>query len=204
MGPLGKKIPKTLLTINNKSIIDHLLINLNKNGIKKIQLSSFYKHHHIKKHINKFYKDKDIQVFNDGDIEILQRIKFGLKRSEGDLLVCYGDEIANINIEKLYKKHLISKKKITITTYSLKSNFGFLFKKGQKYYFQEKPHIGNYNIGYMIFSKNSLNLIKNIKKIENFINMICKLNQINEYVHKGKHITINTIEDFNKVKNIKI
>ncbi|MDC0192545.1 sugar phosphate nucleotidyltransferase [Alphaproteobacteria bacterium] len=204
LGKLGEKIPKTLLKLQNKSIIDYLIINLNKNGIEKILLSTFYKHHLIKKHINKEHKGKNIRIYNDGDIQILQRIKLALKRCEGDLLVCYGDEIANINIKKLYKNHLKSNKELTIVTFQLKSNFGFLFKKKKKFFFKEKPIIGNYNIGYMIFNLNSIKYIRNIKSLENYINKLCDLNKINEYIHKGKHTTVNTIEDYDRAKRINL
>ena len=202
LGKLGEKIPKTLLKLQNKSIIDYLIINLNKNGIEKILLSTFYKHHLIKKHINKVHKDKNIRIYNDGDIQILQRIKLALKRCGQDLLVCYGDEIANININKLYKNHLNSNKELTIVTFQLKSNFGFLFKKKKKFSFKEKPIIGNYNIGYMIFNSNSIKYIRNIKSLENYINKLCDLNKINEFIHKGKHTTVNTIEDYDRAKRI--
>ena len=67
LGKLGEKIPKTLLKLQNKSIIDYLIINLNKNGIEKILLSTFYKHHLIKKHINSYGCN-----FNEKQKEILK------------------------------------------------------------------------------------------------------------------------------------
>ncbi len=204
LGRLGKKIPKTLLKIKNKSIIDHLIINLKKNDIKKITLSTFYKHNLINNYIKQKKNYKNIEIYNDGDINILERIKLNLKRSNSDLLVLYGDEIARIDLKKLYKNHKNSKKKLTITTIKLKSNFGFLFRKNKKFIFKEKPFIGNYNIGYMIFDKKCINLIKNTKYIETFIQKLCDLNDVNQYVYKGVHTTVNTLEDYNKAKNIKI
>ena len=70
-----------------------------------------------------------------------QRIAINLKKRQSDLLVCYGDEIANINYRKIFKKHYQSKKLVTLTTIKVKSNFGFLRKNNDKYQFIEKPEV---------------------------------------------------------------
>ena len=199
LGELGKKTPKTLLKINKKPILQYIINNILDNGIEEIFISGFYKISQIKKYIKK-YKSKNIKCFNDGNISILERIKKNLKRTNNNLLVCYGDEISNVNIQLIIKKHNISKKLLTITTAKLKSNFGFLKKTDMGFEFDEKPYLGNYNIGFMIFDQQNLKLIGSSKSLPNFINKLCKKNLINEYIHNDKHITVNTIEDLYKAK----
>ena len=138
---------------------------------------------------------KNLEISNDGDISILERVKKNLAKEKCSLLVCYGDEYANINIKKLLKSHFSSKKLLTITTRTLKSNFGFLNFKKNKYSFVEKPVIGQYNIGYMLFDIKNLKFMKNFKSLVKYINKIGSIGEINEYIHRKQHLTINTLED---------
>jgi glucose-1-phosphate cytidylyltransferase len=202
---LGKKIPKTLVKVNNKHFIEYIINGFDKKYINKIIISGFYKFDILKKSL-KTLKYKNIITFNDGNITILQRIKKTLMRERKDLLVCYGDELADIDFKKLINSHIKSKKLITISTIKLKSNFGFLKKNNDKYFFDEKPLIGYCNIGYMIFDYKNIMHIKNIKSISYYINKIGNLDQINRYTHEKNHITINTLEDLmiaqHKIKNL--
>ena len=199
LGNIGKKIPKSLLLLNKKPILGYIIENLIKNGFNEIHISGYYKISKIYTYIKKF-KNKNIKCHNDGDISILQRISKNLKKTKRDLLVCYGDEIANIDYNKIIKKHYFSKKYVTMTTLKIVSNFGILKKNNDKYLFIEKPKLGNCNIGFMIFDYQNLKLIGASKSLPNYINKICKKNLINEYLHKDKHITVNNIEDIQKAK----
>ena len=210
LGTLGGKTPKSLLKLKKYKIIDLIIKHLKKYAINQIYISGNYKFNLIKKHINNNYYKEEIFLRNDGDIEIIKRIEIALNQhKDKKLLVCYGDAIANVNIKKLYKSHLKENKKLTITTYSIYSNFGFLMKKSKnKYIFKEKPKIGNINIGFMILDYNNIDIIKKKKKFENYLKYMAETNQINEYNHKGNHITVNTLEELNlankKIKEFKI
>lgn len=199
LGEVGRKTPKSLLLINKKPILEYIIDNLIKNDFDEIHISGYYKITKIYNYIKKF-KNKNIKCHNDGDISILERIAKNLKRTKSDLLICYGDEIANINYKKIFLKHYLSKKLVTMTTLKITSNFGFLKKINNKYQFVEKPELGNSNIGFMIFNFENLKLIKSSKSLPDYINKLCRKNLINEYLHKDKHITINNIEDLLKAK----
>ena len=205
LGSLGKKIPKTLVEINSHPFLLHILKSLKFKSISSINISGYYKFKLLKK-ATKNLKKKNLNTYNDGNIDTLKRVKKQLLRSRSTLIVCYGDEVANIDINKLLQNHFLSKKILTITTMKFKSNFGFLSKRKGKYNFVEKPYLGKYNIGYMVFDYNNLKYIQNYSKIENYINKLCKLNLINEYIHKKDHFTFNTVEELflikNKIKNI--
>lgn len=199
LGKIGKKIPKSLIKINDKPLIELILINLSNSLIEKKIISGNYKLNLFKKFLQNF-NQKNIFINNDGNVEILERIKINLKKYKSRLIVCYGDELANINFSKLIESHKKSKKLLTVCTYRFKSNFGFLLKKNNQFLFREKPYMGNYNIGYMVLEYNNIKFIKNFNKIESYINKLCKINQINEYIHTGKHVTFNTIEELNEAK----
>lgn len=191
---IGKKTPKCLIKINRKYFIKYILSGLSNEFIDKIIISGFHKFDILKKTLNKL-RIKNLFVYNDGDISILSRIKKTLDKENENLLVCYGDEYANVNLKKLIESHVKSKKLLTITTIKLKSNFGLLKKVNKKIKFIEKPYIGNCNIGYMIFDKKNIQFIKNQKSLPNYINKLGSLNEVNIFFHDKSHITINTLED---------
>ena len=199
LGKIGKEKPKSLLMLNNKPILGHILNILLKNDFTEIHISGYYKISQISEYIRKF-KNQNIKCHNDGNISIIQRIKKNLNRVGKNLLVCYGDEIANIDFDKVIKTHNRSSKYVTLTTLKVKSNFGFLYNQKGLLKFVEKPYLGNCNIGFMIFDYKNINKIKASISLPNYINKLCKLNLINEYIHNDKHITINTIEDLLKAK----
>ena len=200
LGNLGKKIPKSLIKIDSTPFIKHIIKSLKYKLIDSINISGFYKFNLLKRTLNKF-KFRNLNLFNDGNIEILERIKKQLIRSKSALIVCYGDEVADIDVYKLIRSHSRSKKILTITTMKYKSSFGFLIKDKNNFTFSEKPVLGNYNIGYMIFDYENINYIKRYNKLENYINHLCQLNLVNEFTHNKKHLTFNTIEDIRIAKN---
>jgi glucose-1-phosphate cytidylyltransferase len=205
LGTLGRKKPKSLFKFNNSTLLDYLIQNLSKYNVNKITLSCHYKFNHFIRYLNKMNYKKKIKCVDDGNVSILERIKINLFKTQKQLLVCYADEIANINISRLLKHHLKSKKLMTITTYKFFSNFGFLFKNNENnFIFNEKPYLGNYNIGYYFINPNTKKLIVRKKKIENFINLLANRKELNEFVHNGKHITYNTIEEYQYAKNLKL
>ena len=122
---LGEKTPKSLIKIAGKPFIEYIFSSLNEKSINKIIVSGYYKFNILKNKLVKM-RIKNLEISNDGDISILERVKKNLTKEKCSLLVCYGDEYANINIKQLLKSHFSSKKLLTITTKTLKSNFGFL------------------------------------------------------------------------------
>lgn len=148
----------------------------------------------------KNYNSSYIKCNNDGDLKILDRIKKYLKEKNKTILVCYGDEIANIQYDRLIKSHNMNKKLITVSTMNYKSNFGVFRKEKNKITFNEKPYFGNFNIGFMIFDIKNISKIKNFKNLSSYFSYICKLKSLNEFIHKGGHLTINTISDISKAE----
>ena len=72
--PLTKKIPKPLVKIKNKTIIDHIIAHLCKYNLNEYLICSGYKSAMIEEH---FYNIKSIktEIINSGRVDILQRIK---------------------------------------------------------------------------------------------------------------------------------
>ena len=85
-------------------------------------------------------------------------------------MVCYGDTITNINIDKLLNFFSSNKSKIVLSSYNLKSQFGLMkiSKSGKVRSFEEKPNFFFFNIGYFVFKKENLKYFKTFKKFQSF------------------------------------
>jgi glucose-1-phosphate cytidylyltransferase len=204
--PLTSEVPKPLLKINNKPILEHIINHLLNYNIRNIIIASGYKNKIIKNFISEKFK-KNIKVIDTGvKSGILERIKKVINRRKSDFLICYGDTLANININKLIRFYLVNKKKIIVTSYELKSSFGILNigkKDNSVFDFKEKPNLNAwFNIGYIIIPQKNCILLSRFKKFENFLKYCAKKKIMKSYKHLGKHITINTITELENAKQL--
>ena len=195
--PLTKKIPKPLVKIKNKTIIDHIIEHLHKSGLREFLICSGYKSNLISRHFRK-YKSIDAKIINSGKVDILTRILDCKSMIDNDFMICYGDTIANVNIEKLYAFHKSHSRIATVCSYQLKQNFGIIEKNDENLVisFNEKPEYpGSINIGYFIFNKNIFKHTHSVNNWLDLINILIEKKQLFSYEHDGIHITINTLNE---------
>ena len=195
--PLTKKIPKPLVKIKNKTIIDHIIEHLHKSGLREFLICSGYKSNLMSRHFKK-YKSIDAKIINSGKVDILQRILDCKSMIGNDFMICYGDTIANVNIKKLYAFHKSHSKIATVCSYQLKQNFGIIKKNDENLVisFNEKPkYPGSINIGYFIFNKKIFKHIHSANNWLDLINILIEKKQLFSYEHDGIHITINTLTE---------
>jgi len=151
----------------------------------------------ISHHFSKF-KLIDAKIINSGKVDILQRILDCKSMIDNEFMVCYGDTIANVNIEKLYAFHNSHPGIATICTYQLKQNFGIIKKNDENLVvsFNEKPkYPGSINIGYFIFDKKIFKQFHFVDNWLDLINILIEKKQLFSYEHDGVHITINTLNE---------
>ena len=227
LGKLGQKQPKSLLEVNNKALIDRLILSLKKLGAIKIFIMVGYKFELIKNHIKrKNHKNiKFVKVENfhkNGHALTWFKVKNYWKKKKKPLIFLHSDIILD---QKFLKNIVMSKKKNVI---GIKSKFNHMFKpeslvvkaKGnviEKIDFKKKIKSPEGEI--IGINKFSLNTMQNIfNYMEKFFN---KKNYgiswelfLNEYIREKKDkfyiiknqkfnwININKLKDFNTAKKI--
>ena len=204
--PLTKELPKPLVKIKNKSILENIIDYFKKYRINDFIVATGYKHQMIDNFISKKYKNLQIKTLYSGvNSDIIKRIKKISKYSKKYLLVCYGDTLIDINLNNYINFYLSNKKKITVASYQLKSNFGIfeMDNKNQIINFREKPSLNIwFNVGYFIFNQNNFDLFNKFKKFKNFLKFLSKKKAMKTFKHYGKHITINTLAELEKAKKV--
>ena len=202
--PLTQKIPKALIKIKNKAIIEYIINHFLKYKINNIIIVTGYKHKLLKKFINKKYKNKKIRILDTGlKTEIIKRVEKISNHLNNNVILCYGDTLVDINLNKLIQFYLKDKNKFIVSSYQLKSSFGILDMNDKNIVtrFREKPKLGMwFNVGYFVFSNKYLKILKKFKKFENFLFYLAKKKNMKAFKHTGKHITVNTISELEEAK----
>jgi glucose-1-phosphate cytidylyltransferase len=196
--PLTNNLPKPLIKIKKKEILSHIIDHIKFFGLRDIFITSGYKHQMIKKFFSRKHKNCNIKIIQSGvNSDIIKRIQSVIKHSKENLLICYGDTLADININQLYKFHINSKYPVTLSSYEMVSNFGILEMDNKK------PSLNMwFNIGYIILNKSIFKNVFKFKKFEFFLNNLVQNSKVKSFKHKGLHITVNTVNELEAAKNL--
>jgi len=118
-------------------------------------------------------------------------------------MICYGDTLVDIDIDKLINFFLNNKEKIILSTYNYRSQYGLLKiqSDGKVKSFKEKPDLGLFfNIGFFIMKKEHLKNLDKFQTFQGFLENKNIIKNLRSYIHKGKHITVNTLNELMEAK----
>lgn len=204
--PLTKDLPKPLIKIKNKSILENIINHFLKFKINDLIIATGYKHKIIDKFIKKNFNNKEIRTLYTGmNSDIIKRIKIASKYSKKYLLICYGDTIIDINLNNYINFYFKNFNKITVASYQLESSFGVfeIKKKNIITNFKEKPLLDIwFNVGYLFFSEKNFFFFNKFKKFKELIKFLSKKKYMKTFKHYGNHITVNTLAELEKAKKI--
>ena len=207
--PLTNNIPKPMIRVLGKPILQWVIEWLTNNRISNIILGVAYK------------KEAVMNYFKDGS-EFDCKIKYSVHSVEGEtgegfrlaisrhvndeiFLAMNGDEISNFNITKIVNYHRRYNPIATLAVTNPKSNFGVIKidKNGKILSFKEKPILSNIlvSIGIYVFNRQIINYLPLKGLIENttFPSLV-KLNLIRAFPIEGDWLTVNTMKDLKFVK----
>ena len=168
--PYTTFLPKPMLPLGEKPILEHLVDWTSKNGIKSVVLCVSY----LRKTIEDYFEDgKRFGVSIEYAVSNKPLATAGqLKTSEqfiDDTFVCmYGDSIFDFNLRSMVNQHKQKKSFVTMSLYEYKTNLPYgvieTTKTGKVIAWNEKPEIkANINMGCYVMEPGVMDLIpKNI------------------------------------------
>ena len=158
-----KSIPKPMVKIGSKPILEHIINYYMKYGFKDFLIAGGYKYSIIKSYFKKKKISANIRVIDTGLETLTGSRLLKLKNILDDtFMLTYGDGLSNINLKKLLKFHRANKKKITITAVHPPARFGELEIKNKLVTkFEEKPQLqkGWINGGFFVIEPEFLNFV---------------------------------------------
>ena len=201
-------IPKPMVPIGSKPILEHIIDYYIKYGFKDFIIATGYKHQVIKNYFKNKKKNAYIKIINTG-IETLTGSR--LKKLENELkqtfMLTYGDGLSNINLKKLLNFHKKSKKKVTLTAVHPPARFGELkISKGVVTSFKEKPQLqkGWINGGFFVIEPEFLKSIenKNVMLERSPLAKAVKKKNLAAYQHNGFQFCMDTLRDEKVLDNM--
>ena len=184
--PITKYVPKPMIIIKKKPILEHIITSARDEGFYKFTIIV----HHLKNKIKNYFKDGSKFGVNIDYIE--EKIPLGtagglslLKNISKNIIITNADTLSNISYKDLLSYHVANKSKATIgiKVMSARENYGLVKLKGLNIVkFDEKPILHKFiNCGvYALNSRllSSLNFNENadmitfLEKIKNNKNKI--------------------------------
>lgn len=168
--PLTKKIPKPLIKIKNKTLLDDIINKLFKHKINNISISVNYLAKKIITDLKNKYPNNNINFIKEtkylgtaGSINLVPDVK-------KNLLIINGDIYTDIDYSKLLTYHSNSKSDVTICIKEMeeKIQYGVINIKKNKFSSIDEKPIRKYffNAGIYVIRSNIVNLIKKNEKID--------------------------------------
>ena len=185
-------IPKPMVPIGNKPIIEHIMRIYASYGHKEFYVALGYKGEVIKEYFKNFENDWKINLIDTGADTYtggrLKRLKKYL--SKETFLLTYGDGVSNIDINKLIEFHKNHKKIITVSAVRPPARFGSLSLKGSEVLkFKEKTQLGEswINGGFFVINPKFFDFLKGDETVleSKPLETVTDLKEIRAYKHEG-------------------
>tara|TARA_Y200000002_G_scaffold383206_1_gene404008 strand:- start:1223 stop:2299 length:1077 start_codon:yes stop_codon:yes gene_type:complete len=211
--PYTNILPKPLLPINDKAIIEHIIDNYRFHGAKKIKLSINFKNHIIKAFFAEKNYKKEISFIEEkkslgtcGSLGLMEK-----KTVTTNFILSNCDTIIDIDFKKLLENHKRSKSIMTlvISDRYLKFSYGSIITDSKGYLEQivEKPDIKfQVNVGMYVFNKKVLEYIDRNKSMD--INYLIKFLKKKDHkisvfkIEKDNWLDTGQINELSKAKSI--
>lgn len=207
--PATDVIPKALVELNDKPILDYIIDFYRRKGLSQFILCIGYKGEQIKSHCESYPETIDFQFSDAGeDASMLQRIFQMRDQMAERIFVSYCDTFIDLDIDRMLEEHHRKKAAVTMVTAKIKSPFGLLTYDADKWVdsFTEKPTL-TYYIGSFILERSALEHVTEelLDKSDGdglvqFFGTLVNKRLLAAFEHSGSQMTFNTESERQKAE----
>lgn len=196
-----QSVPKPMIEVGGKPILMHLMEFYASFGHTDFILCLGYKGELIEEYF-KDNKEWNIEFVHTGEdankAERLAKVKD--KITDSNFLLAYGDDLSDVDINKVIELHKKKNKIVTLTAVQLVSPFGILetdYREQEVTEFKEKPRLKTLmNGGFYVMNKKIFDYIKRGYDLEKeTFKDLAKERQIIYFEHDGFWKSMNTLKD---------
>ena len=209
--PYTNSLPKPMLPLGEKPILEHLIEWARKNGVKEIVLCVSY----LRKKIEDYFGDgekfgvKIEYAISKKPLATAGQLKTAEKFIDGTFVCLYGDSIYNFSLRNMITQHKKSKSIVTMSLYDYKFNLKYgvidTTNVGRVTSWNEKPEMSaKINMGCYIMEPEVLQSIPKNKQygMDNTIRKIlAKKKKVTSVVSKKEFIDIGDKETYEKTND---
>jgi len=207
LGILTEEIPKPLISLGNKSILEYKLKRYQNQGVKRFIFCIGYRGNMIRDRVKKTGVNAEFSDIGEqaGMLERIHAVRSIMSRPT---IISYGDTYAEINLMDLISGHNKSGALLTLVAAPIKNPFGLLEwdHKQRIHSFKEKPILNHY-IGYIVMQPETFDEIpRKILKLPDgqglvkAVQIMAALGEVNAYIFTGLQLTVNTKQDLKSVR----
>lgn len=209
--PLTENIPKPLLNVGEKPILEHNIDRLIKFGIKKIHISTNYLAHKIEEFISE--KNKNIEqkincIREDTELGTIGSLSLIKEINNEFILVMNSDLLSNIDFEDFFLDFLKSEAEVSVLSIPYKIDVPYAImtvENGLLMGLREKPTYTYFsNGGVYLMKKNILDLIPKNEFFQatELLNLLIEQDRkVRIYEHHGYWLDIGKHDDFNRAQS---
>ncbi|QRN95947.1 nucleotidyltransferase family protein [Archangium violaceum] len=198
--PFTEHLPKPLVPLRGKPLLQHLLRYLSLQGVRRFVLCTGYKAEAIVRFVEELSLPLDLEevvcVDSGEDANMADRVLDARRHVPGRALICYGDTLANVDLGSLARHHADSGALATMTVYPLQSPYGIVSLDGDTDRVSgllEKPVLPYWiNIGFILCEPAALDEMRRGTDLMMFLGSLTKRGAVRAHKHQGKHLTVNT------------
>ena len=209
--PYTNSLPKPMLPLGEKPILEHLIEWVRKNGVKEIVLCVSY----LRKKIEDYFGDgekfgvKIEYAISKKPLATACHLKTAEKFIDGTFVCLYGDSIYNFSLRNMITQHKKSKSIVTMSLYDYKFNLKYgvidTTNIGRVTSWNEKPELSaKINMGCYIMESEVLQLIPKNKPYgmdDTIRKILTKKKKVTSVISKKGFIDIGDKETYEKAND---
>jgi len=206
--PYTTFLPKPMLPLGEKPILEHLIDWSKKNGIKSIVICVSY----LKKSIEDYFEDGEKfgvnieYAISNKPLATAGQLKTAEKFIDGTFVCTYGDSIYGFNLRNMIKQHKQKKSFVTMSLkeYKTKLPYGVIetTKSNKVTAWKEKPEIkANINMGCYVMEPEIMKFIPKDKPygMDSVMkNVMSKKKSVYSFIGKNEFVDIGNKESYEK------
>lgn len=206
--PLTNDIPKAMVTVAGKPLLQWVIEGLRKHGVQKIVVGVAYKKDRVTEYFGNGKRFGAQIEYSNHSVEggTSEGFRLAIERHVDDdiFLAMNGDELVDLDLADFVKCHYSNGGLATIAVGPLRSPYGVVKLEGNDIVgFQEKPILTSHfvSIGTYIFSREVLDYLPEKGDVErSAFPRLATMRKLKAYNHNGFWATVNTIKDLEDVE----
>ena len=207
--PYTDSLPKPMLPVGGKPILEHLIEWIRRNGVKEIVLCVSY----LRKKIEDYFGDgekfgvKIEYAISNKPLATAGQLKTAEKFIDDTFVCLYGDSIYNFSLRSMITQHKKNKSSVTMSLYNYKFNlkYGIIdtTSVGRVTSWNEKPEFSaKINIGCYVMEPEILKMIPKNKPYgmdDTIRKALAKKKKVSSVISKKGFIDIGNKEVYEKI-----
>jgi len=204
-------LPKPLIPINDKPILERIIEWLTKSGVKRVIIGTAYKKEMIK---NYFADGGDFGVeitYTEhdeagGTEDAFKALLEQANIEDENFYAMNGDQVTDLSLDDFEEAHIKGNAVVTIATINLRTNFGIIHVEddGKIKEFKEKGEVPDkkMNSGVYIFNKKIKDFLSGGNIEENAFRKLIAVGGVHSFHHSGVWLTVNDKKELKHAEEI--